>query len=487
MENKPSTVPHFPVSLSIVIIIVLMLLLGLNVWLFGDRASEGANQVALVLMSAVILFFGRYKLGLGYQEMEDAIFKSLFASIPACFILFMIGPLISLWIVGGVVPGMIYYGLELIHPLIFLPISFLCCCIVSVSIGSSWSTIGTVGIALVGIGSVLGLPVGMSAGAVISGAYFGDKMSPLSDTTNMSSAIAEVDLFTHVRYMLFTTIPAGIITVILFTIIGITQSYGHHVEAESIVQMQNALKQTFHISPLIFLPPLLVLGLVYKKIPPIPAIFIGCLGGLACAYFLQMDLLLKITEQNGYKNIYATLLTISGSGPVFDIQNDQLNSLLNRGGMASMLTTVWFILAAMFFGGTIEVTGAVHSLTRKVVSMAQSAGSLVGTTIATCFIVNITTCEQYLAIALPGKLFKKSFEDMNLAPENLSRALEDGGTMTAVLIPWNTGAVYATGVLGISPLTYVPYCLFNFLCPLTSIFMAAMNIKIQKLSEKTEQ
>lgn len=483
MENQQNRLPSLPLSISIFIIIILMLLLGMNVWLFGDKASEGANQIALVLMSAAVLIIGRFKLGLGYQEMESSIFKSLYASIPACFILFMIGPLISLWIVGGVVPGMIYYGLELIHPLVFLPISFLCCCIVSVSIGSSWSTIGTVGIALVGIGSVMGLPIGMSAGAVISGAYFGDKMSPLSDTTNMSSAICEVDLFTHIRYMLITTVPAGIITVILFTIIGVTQSLGENVETQSILEMQNILKQNFHISPLILFPPLVILGLVYKKIPPIPAIFIGCLSGLACVLFLQMDLLEKITEQNNYKNIYASLLTIAGRGPVIDIQNDQLNSLLNRGGMASMLTTVWFIFAAMFFGGTLEVTGVVHSLTKKVVSMAQTAGSLVGTTIATCFIVNITTCEQYLAIALPGKLFKKSYQDLGLAPENLSRALEDGGTMTAVLVPWNTGAVYTTSILGVSPITYVPYCLFNFLCPLTSIFMASMNMKIKRLNE----
>lgn len=482
-QEKPS-VPEFPVGLSLIIILFLMLILGANVWLFGDSASEGANQIALVLVSALVLAIGRYKIGLSYERMEEQVYKSLFASIPACFILFMIGPLISLWIVGGVVPGLIYYGLELIHPLIFLPVTFICCCIVSVSIGSSWSTIGTVGIALVGIGTVLGLPAGMSAGAVISGAYFGDKMSPLSDTTNMSSAIAEVDLFTHIRYMLLTTIPAGVLTIILFTIIGITQSYDQVIDTESILVMQTLLQKTFHISPLILLPPVLVLVLIAKKTPPVPAIFVGCLAGLGCAVFLQQDLLIKITEQNGYKNIYAALLTISGSGPVFDISNDQLNSLLNRGGMASMLTTVWFILAAMFFGGTIEVTGAVHSMTKKLVTLARSTGSLVGTAVATCFVVNITTCEQYLAIALPGKIFKKSFKDFNLAPENLSRALEDGGTMTAVLIPWNTGAVYATGVLGISPLSYVPYCLFNFLCPLMSVFMAAANYKIQLLKKE---
>jgi NhaC family Na+:H+ antiporter len=458
----------------------LITVLGFNVVFYGDTASAGPNQVALVVMSAIVIGIGRFWLGLSYHQLEQDVFRSVYTTIPACFILFLIGPLISLWIVGGVVPGLIYYGLEIIHPSFFLPISFLCCCVVSVSIGSSWSTIGTVGLALIGIGETLGLPAGMSAGAVISGAYFGDKMSPLSDTTNMSAAVTEVELFTHIRYMFYTTIPAAILSIIAFTILGLFQNVSSDLNTQGIEQMQLILKQTFHISPLILIPPLVVLGLIAKKTPALPAIFMGCVAGVFCALFLQEELLYRVAENMELSGLYPTLITITGTGPVIDVGHPDINSLLNRGGMASMLYTVWFIFAAMFFGGALEATGVVNTLTKALLRSAQSAGQLAGATLATCLVVNMTTCEQYLAIALPGKMFKKSYKDQNLAPENLSRALEDGGTMTAVLIPWNTGGVYATGVLGISPLAYAPYCFFNLLCPAVSIFLSTFNYNIRK-------
>lgn len=466
--------------LALVIFLGLITVLGLNVVFYGDEASSGPNQIALIVMSAIVMAIGRFWLGLKYDQLEHDIIRSVHTAIPACFILFLIGPLISLWIVGGVVPGLIYYGLEIIHPSFFLPITFLCCCVVSVSIGSSWSTIGTVGLALIGIGQVLGLPAGMSAGAVISGAYFGDKMSPLSDTTNMSAAVTEVDLFTHIRYMLHTTIPAAVISIVAFTVLGLFQNADNALNSEAIENMQAILTQTFHISPLILLPPALVLGLIAKKTPALPAIFMGCLAGVLCALFLQGELLNRIAENMQLSGLYPTLLTVAGTGPLLDVGDPDVNSLLNRGGMASMLSTVWFILAAMFFGGALESTGVVHTLTKALLKFAQSAGRLAGATLATCLVVNMTTCEQYLAIALPGKMFKKSYEDLKLAPENLSRALEDGGTMTAVLIPWNTGGVYATGVLGISPLAYAPFCFFNILCPAVSLFLSSMDYQIRK-------
>lgn len=467
--------------LALCIFLGLITLLGLNVVFYGDAASSGPNQIALVVMSAIVIGIGRFWLRLGYDELERDIIRSVYTALPACFILFMIGPLISLWIVGGVVPGLIYYGLEIIHPSFFLPISFLCCCVVSVSVGSSWSTTGTVGLALIGIGQVLGLPPGMSAGAVISGAYFGDKMSPLSDTTNMSAAVTEVELFTHIRYMLYTTIPAAFLSIIGFTVLGLFQDAPSAIDALEIKNMQNILKETFHISPLILLPPALVLGLIAKKISALPAIFMGCLAGVLCALFLQTQLLQQIAQNMELSGLYPTLLTVAGVGPVLDVGNTDINSLLNRGGMASMLSTVWFILAAMFFGGALEKTGVVTTLTKELLKFAQSAGRLAGATLATCIIVNMTTCEQYLAIALPGKMFKKSYHDLKIAPENLSRALEDGGTMTAVLIPWNTGGVYTAGVLGISPLVYAPFCFFNLLCPMVSLFLSSFNYNIRKI------
>lgn len=482
MTQTPQIPRVCSLPLALLIFLGLITVLGLNVYFYGDTASSGPNQVALVTMSAIVIALGRYWLGLSYEQLEHDIIRSVHTAIPACFILFLIGPLISLWIVGGVVPGLIYYGLEIIHPSFFLPITFLCCCLVSVSIGSSWSTIGTVGLALIGIGQVLGLPPGMSAGAVISGAYFGDKMSPLSDTTNMSAAVTEVDLFTHIRYMLHTTIPASVLSIVAFTILGLFQNSSSALDTQAIENMQAILAQTFHISPLILLPPALVLGLIARKTPALPAIFMGCAAGVFCALFLQGPLLVRIAENMQLQGLYPTLITIAGTGPVLDVGHADINSLLNRGGMASMLSTVWFILAAMFFGGALETTGVVHALTKALLKFAQSAGRLAGSTLATCVVVNMTTCEQYLAIALPGKMFKKSYEDLKLAPENLSRALEDGGTLTAVLIPWNTAGVYATGVLGISPLAYAPFCFFNILCPAVSLFLSSMDYSIRKTS-----
>lgn len=461
---------------SVLVILTLLLLLSLNVYFFGDDSSYGPNQITLFSLGIIILIFGSLILKIDYQEMEKKVSHSILASLPACYILLLIGPLISLWIVSGIVPTFMYYGLGFINPSFFLPLSVISCALVSLSIGSSWSTMGTLGVAIIGMGEAMGFPIGMTAGAIISGAYFGDKISPLSDTTNLAPAVSETNLFTHIRYMLYSTIPAILISLVIFFILGLIHLKSSDFSPLIIEQMQLSLAETFNITILLFIAPLLILALIAFKFPPLPVLFIGCLLGATFALIFQPHLL---NNQNA-TSLYQTIINLAVHGPHFNLEQEQLSSLLNRGGMLSMLNTIWLIICAMFFGGAIEVTGVMKQLAKIFLSFVKNTGSLVGTTIAACFTFNFTASDQYLAIVIPGKMFKQTYRDHDLAPENLSRALEDGGTLGSVLIPWNTCGAYASGVLGVSTISYAPYCFFNYLSPVISIFLSSMNIAIAK-------
>lgn len=471
--------PTCPVWMAFGTIFSLIALLALNVGMFGDDASYGPNQLALLFVGISVIGLGVFYFHKTYKEIESDIVDSISATIPACFILLMVGPLISLWILGGIVPGLIYYGLELINPRVFLPVTCLACALVSISIGSSWSTMGTVGVALMGIGQALGVSPGLTAGAIISGAYFGDKMSPLSDTTNLAPAIAGTDLFTHIKYLTYSTVPAILMALIIFSIISLTGFSQEDISTQSIVDMQTVLRENFHISPLIFIAPLIVLALVAKKFPPLPSLFLGCIAGIFSAIFLQKELLLGLGA-DGTFSLYSIIVTVAHAGTQLNLDHEQLDGLLSRGGMYGMLPTVWLILSAMFFGGALESTGMLKKLAEGFLYFVRGTGSLVGATIAACLTLNMTASDQYLAIVVPGKMFKKNFDEHDLAPENLSRSLEDGGTMTSVLIPWNTCGAYASGVLGVSTLSYAAYCFFNILSPITSIFLASMQLAIKK-------
>lgn len=457
---------------------MLIALLALNVTLFSDDASFGPNQLALLFVGMVVIAMGRVSFGKNYHEIQEQIVLSIKSAIPACLILLMVGPLISLWILSGVVPGLIYFGLEIIHPRIFLPLACLSCALISLSIGSSWSTIGTIGIALMAVGSVLDVHLGMVAGAVISGAYFGDKMSPLSDTTNLAPAIAETDLFTHIRYMLYTTGPAFLMSLLLFFFLSFFGIGASEVGGHEIQKMQMLLADHFNLNISLLIPPVVVLGLIAIKFPPLPSLFIGCLAGAVLALTTQYGLLVDIAGSD-FKSLYSLLITVSHTGTDLSFGHDQLDSLLSRGGMEGMLVTVWLILSAMFFGGALESVGMLKSLTRGLLYFVRGTGSLVGSTIAACLTLNFTASDQYLAIVVPGKMFKKSYDDYQLSEENLSRSLEDGATMTSVLVPWNTCGAYASGVLGVSAFTYAPFCFFNILSPLASLFVASIKWKIR--------
>jgi NhaC family Na+:H+ antiporter len=468
---------------SLIPVIVLISLLVINIIVYKDDATGGSNQLALFVSGALAALIGIVVYKIKYKVIESQIIRSIGMAIQASIILLIVGALIGMWIISGVVPTMIYYGLLLINPIVFLPVSCIVCSIVALATGSSWSTTGTVGIALIGIGQTLGIPLGMVAGAIISGAYFGDKMSPLSDTTNLAPAMVGTDVFTHIRHMMYTTGPAIILAIIGFSILGMFYGQGN-VNQEDINTVLTVIDSKFNIGIHLFIVPLAVLFMVYKRIPALPALLIGTfLGGLFALIF-QADLITSmITDGSSVKGFYQTIVTTAYDGFVIKTDNELIDTLFNRGGMKGMLSTVWIILMAMTFGGAMEGTGMLQKIAGSILKLVKGTGSLIGATLASCIFMNMTAGDQYLAIVVPGRMFRNAYEEYGLKPKNLSRALEDSGTVTSVLVPWNSGGAYNAGVLGVATLTYLPFCFFNLLSPLVSAFLAGFNLTIERLDE----
>lgn len=468
--------------LSFIPVLTLILLLVLNIDIFKDSAVLGANQIALFVAAMVGAFLGIFVLKVPYEEIEKQVVHSISLSMQANLILLVVGMLIGLWIFSGVVPAMIYYGIKLFHPAFFLPLTAIVCCIVSLATGSSWSTGGTVGIALIGVGQTLGIPVPMVAGAVISGSYFGDKLSPLSDTTNLAPAMAGTNLFTHVRYMLVTTIPSIVIAIIGFSILGYFYQ-GSESDLGQVTMVLETLDATFNITPFLFLLPLLVFTLVAKKVPALPALILGCVGGVVMILVFQQELLGKMVAGGSIKEIFGKIVEVAFVG--FKIQTDKemINSLLTRGGMANMLNTVWLIMMSMVFGGVMEVTGMLERIGAAIMTMVRGTASLIAATIASGFTINLTAGDQYLSIVLPGRMFRPTYERMGLAPQNLSRSLEDAGTITSVLIPWNTCGAYFATILGVPTAAYLPFCFFNLINPFVAIAVAATGYRIERIGK----
>ena len=470
-----------PVSLSIALLPILFLitLLSLNVYYYGDDALSGANQMTLLLSGAFCSFLAIIR-GTPWHNIIEGIRNSISDTLPALLILLLIGALAGTWLISGIVPAMIYYGLQIVNPTYFLIAACMVSAIISLVTGSSWSTIATIGVALLGIGKAIGMSEAMVAGAIISGAYFGDKMSPLSDTTNLAPAMAGVDLFTHIRYMSYTTIPSICITLIIFLFLGL--NLDTLTSADDISTIQNAINSKFNISIWLFTVPAIVIGLIIKKIPAIPALFIGTiLGGIAAIIF-QTEI---ITELGGSYNYFQNSFTVLMDAMARDVnivtENDMINELLSTGGMNGMLNTVWLILCAMCFGGSMEASGFLNKLSTSFMKMATNTASLVATTTGTCVFFNLTASDQYLSIIVPGKMFTETYKKNGLAPENLSRTLEDSGTVTSVLIPWNTCGATQASVLGVSTLTYLPFCFFNIISPFMTMMYAIIGIKIKTI------
>jgi Na+:H+ antiporter, NhaC family len=467
---------------SLIPLAFLIFFLTLNVKYFGDNTLAGANQIALILASTIAGLIA-VNLGHDWLDVRAKVVTSISSAMPSILILFLIGSLAGTWMISGVVPMLIYYGLQILNPKIFLFATVVICSVVSLSTGSSWSTVATIGVALLGIGITLGINEGIVAGAIISGAYFGDKMSPLSDTTNLAPAMAGTDLFTHIRYMMLTTGPTMIITLILFLIIGFTYDFGG--TGTNVTNVLTAIKGTFYISPVLLLVPALLIFVIVKKVPPLPSLIFGTLIGALFAIIFQPHIIEEVASTTGsfFRQSYiAVMKTMFGSVSV-TTDNEVVNELLRTKGMAGMLNTIWLIITAMVFGGIMDAAGMLAKITQYIMKMVHNAGSLVGSTVATCLFFNITASDQYLAIVVPGRMFAKTYRDMGYKPELLSRSLEDSGTVTSVLIPWNTCGATQSSVLGVSVWSYAPYAFFNILSPLMSIFMAAFNIKIRRFSD----
>jgi NhaC family Na+:H+ antiporter len=471
---------------ALVPIVVLIVLLILNVSHFGDNTLDGANQFALILASAVAGVIA-ITLGVKWPDIQTSMVKSIGSAMPSILILLMIGALAGTWLLSGVVPTLIYYGLQVFHPKIFLFATVIIAGMVSLATGSSWSTIATIGIALIGVGSALGINEGLVAGAVISGAYFGDKMSPLSDTTNLAPAMAGTDLFTHIRYMTITTVPAMSVTLLIFLVIGFT--YKFDATPGDIDLVLEAIDAKFNVSPWLMLVPAFLIFIIVKKIPPLPALLAGSLIGGIFALIFQPHLIREVAQTlDGSTTTFfkASYLTVMQSifGDISIITpNEMVNELLTSTGMRGMLNTIWLILSAMVFGGTMESAGLLAKITNSVIRYAQSTGSLVTTTIATSIFFNITASDQYIAIVVPGRMFAKTYKERGLKPEVLSRTLEDGGTLTSVLVPWNTCGATQSRVLGVPTLEYIHFSFFNIFSPLFSILFAYLNYKIRRFGD----
>ena len=469
-----------PYIIALLPIIFLILLLSTNVYLYGDDSLGGANQLALLFSGSVAALIG-VNYGFKWKVIIEGVSNSIKSVTPAIIILLLIGSLAGTWLVSGIVPSMIYYGLQILNPEIFLFATAVITAIVSLATGSSWSTIATIGIALLGIGQALGLGVGVVGGAIISGAYFGDKMSPLSDTTNLAPTMAGTDLFTHIKYMMYTTIPSFTIALIIFLVLGFQTEVN---SSQNIDEILSALSSSFNITPWLFLVPVFVIFLIVKKVPAIPSLLVGTLLGGIFAVIFQPSTILEITDSNQMNifNAYKGVLNSMGSETNITTSNEELNSLLSSGGMYGMLNTIWLIVCAMIFGGIMETTGLLRRLSTPIVDRAKTNGNLVSTTAGTCIFFNITASDQYLSIVVPGRMFVESYKEKGLAPENLSRTLEDSGTVTSVLIPWNTCGATQSAVLGVATFAYLPYCFFNLISPIMTISYAYLGIKIKKLN-----
>ena len=466
-------------GIALLPIVILVLLLSYNVLVYGDDALGGSNQFILLLGAAVAGIVGFYY-KIGYQKMIDKVAENLQSVTGALLILLFVGALAGTWLISGIIPAMIYYGLQILHPSIFLPACIIICAIISLATGSSWTTSATVGIALIGIGKVLGIPVGMVAGAVISGAYFGDKLSPLSDTTNLAPAMAGGELFSHIKYMTLTTIPSIIITLVVFFILSLTQSTSGAADTETLML---AIQEKFTITPWLFIVPGTVILLIIKKSPPLIALLIGTLLGGLFAVVFQSKILLEITESSilSFEVAYRAIMNSITISTEINTSNTLLNDLFTSGGMEGMLGTIWLIICAMVFGGIMDAIGALERVSNALLNWAQTTFQLFASTVASCLAINLTASDQYLAIVIPGKMFAKAYKDRKLAPENLSRTLEDSGTVTSVLIPWNTCGAYQSGVLGVDVGDYFVYAIFNWLSPFMTLLFAAFNIKIKAL------
>ena len=464
---------------SIIPIVLLVALLYINVNIYGESALDGSNQFILIIGAAIAVLIG-IKNSVSIKIIFDTISTNIKSISNPIIILLLVGALSGTWLLSGIIPSMIYYGFNIINASFFLPACVIISAIVALATGSSWSTTATIGIALIGIGKVLGFDSGVVAGAVISGAYFGDKMSPLSDTTNLAAAVAGSDLFEHIKYMTITTIPTISIALIFFITYNLFNIPYENLKAINYVE---SITEYFFISPILFIVPLVVIFMISKKINPIISLFAGTILAATFALFFQSDLINNIVSQSENESVSSYTIIMDSIVTKTSIETNSLflTKLFTSGGMSGMLNTIWLVICAMIFGGSMEAIGALKTISLSLLNFAKSTFSLFANTIVSCLAVNITASDQYLSIVIPGKMYSKAFKDRNLSSLNLSRTIEDSGTVTSVLIPWNTCGAYQYSVLNVSVYDYFIFAIFNWLSPFMTLFIALINYKIKKL------
>jgi len=477
----PGKLPSF--VLSAVPIVVLMGLMLLNLRLGDDYIPTETVLILCAIIAGLIAFFALEKT---YQEIEAGILFSINLAMPAILIIFIVGALISVWIMSGIVPMLIYYGLAIINPTAFLLVSCVMCAVVAICTGSSWSTVGTIGLALMAMGTTLGIPEGMTAGSIISGAYFGDKMSPMSDTTNLAPAMVGTDVITHIRHMTYTSGPAMIIAMLFFVVLGLF-SQGGDLDGSQIETVQAVLGENFNLSLWLLVVPLVVVVLVARGLPAMPALILGTGLGVAAVPIFQWALLDEVLNGNvTLTGVYSYVLNTITTGFTIETGNAMIDKLLSRGGMSSMFGVNFIAIAAMVFAGIMESSGMLASLTQAVIKRVRGIGSLIASTLGTCIFVNAAAANQTMAIIIPARMFASSFQRFGLHPKNLSRACEDAGTVTAPLIPWNTNGVYCAGVLGVATTSYAVFAVFCLVSPIISLVLGITDKTMTRISADVE-
>ena len=471
---------------ALIPVTTLIAMLAMSVQLFGDNSSGGANQIVLIAGAAIAALVA-VKNGFGWDGILKAIVAGISTAMGAILILLSVGALIGTWLMSGTVPSLIYYGLEILSPSWFYLAACVICAISALAIGSSWTVAGTLGVALIGVAGGLGLSLPITAGAIISGAYFGDKMSPLSDTTNLAPAVAGTDLFTHIRHMLWTTGPSFVIAMILFGIIGLSADGGTDITA--LDELKETLSSNFNISAITLIPLAVVFFLAYRKAPPMPTILFGALLGGLLAATMQPDVVIAFANSPDLSPMVAIIKGVwlaLADGYSSSTGIAEVDDLLSRGGMSSMLNTIWLVICALSFGAVMEHSGMLARLIDSALQAAKSTGTLVMTVVLSCIGINIIAADQYISVVLPGKMYKAEFAKRGLDARNLSRTIEDSGTLTSPLVPWNTCGAYMAGTLGVATLAYLPFAFLNLINPLIAIIYGFTGFTIKRIEDEAE-
>lgn len=465
------------VWLSMVPPVVLVGIIALTISIYGTDALSGGCQLALLFGTSICASISMAVYGVKWSQFENAIRETISSSASSIIILLIIGMMSAAWMISGVVPTLIYYGIEMMSPRFFLVTTCILCAVISVMTGSSWTTIATIGVALTGIGEALGISTAWTAGAIISGSYFGDKISPLSDTTTLAASTTGTDLFGHIRYMMYTTVPTMCISCVIYLVAGLW--IGGKGELH-VSEYGESIKGAFNITPWVLVVPLITGIMIYKKVPSLITLFASSMTGIGAAMILQTDVVTTIGDGGLVKGAMTTLFTSTS----VETGNTALNELVSTSGMSGMLNTIWLILCAMCFGGAMVASGMLHSITMGIIRGIRGTLGLVSANVASCLVMNLTTCDQYISIILSGNMFSSVYKEMGYKSHLLSRTTEDSVTVTSVLIPWNTCGMTQSTVLGVATITYLPYCFFNYLSPLMSIIVAATGWKIEKTDTK---